>query len=387
MDCRSGGIGRRARFRSVYSQGCGGSSPPFGTKPSNQDLSAAASAGCNACLGAARARERWRRLGAGRARGRSTHGGFAGGETRLQDDAAVVEWLRAGKNLENKLACAAADLTASLIDAGERNADYIVIMQVAASDHGQVARNGDVLAEGLGDDPDRDDVVDAEYSVRRAAKADQLPERGGPVLLTVYIDSRRLHDVFRRKPDAMLFQRIEEALEAAIADAVFRASYVGKASTAHSQQMLGCEFSSGVIVRTNKVGGQVFERAVQQEQGRVTLLGLAEGIRIRLARGDHQRIQAVRQHVLDLLLLQFGIFFGRRDHHEVSLLAKRERQALGHVGKKRMDEVGDDEADERGPSGNQGPRGEIGPVAELFDLQADALARRLADIRMVAKRL
>ena len=32
MDCRSGGIGRRARFRSVYSQGCGGSSPPFGTK-------------------------------------------------------------------------------------------------------------------------------------------------------------------------------------------------------------------------------------------------------------------------------------------------------------------------------------------------------------------
>jgi hypothetical protein len=30
--CRSGGIGRRAWFRSMYSQGCGGSSPPFGTK-------------------------------------------------------------------------------------------------------------------------------------------------------------------------------------------------------------------------------------------------------------------------------------------------------------------------------------------------------------------
>ena len=29
--CRSGGIGRRAWFRSMYSQGCGGSSPPFGT--------------------------------------------------------------------------------------------------------------------------------------------------------------------------------------------------------------------------------------------------------------------------------------------------------------------------------------------------------------------
>ncbi len=30
--CRSGGIGRRAWFRSMYSQGCGGSSPLFGTK-------------------------------------------------------------------------------------------------------------------------------------------------------------------------------------------------------------------------------------------------------------------------------------------------------------------------------------------------------------------
>jgi hypothetical protein len=29
--CRSGGIGRRAWFRSMYSQGCGGSSPPSGT--------------------------------------------------------------------------------------------------------------------------------------------------------------------------------------------------------------------------------------------------------------------------------------------------------------------------------------------------------------------
>ncbi len=32
VSCRSGGIGRRAWFRSTYSQGCGGSSPFFGTK-------------------------------------------------------------------------------------------------------------------------------------------------------------------------------------------------------------------------------------------------------------------------------------------------------------------------------------------------------------------
>ena len=33
IQCRSGGIGRRAWFRSMYSQGCGGSSPFFGTNP------------------------------------------------------------------------------------------------------------------------------------------------------------------------------------------------------------------------------------------------------------------------------------------------------------------------------------------------------------------
>ena len=32
VPCRSGGIGRRAWFRSTYSQGCGGSSPFFGTR-------------------------------------------------------------------------------------------------------------------------------------------------------------------------------------------------------------------------------------------------------------------------------------------------------------------------------------------------------------------
>ena len=34
ITCRSGGIGRRAWFRSMYPQGCGGSSPFFGTSAS-----------------------------------------------------------------------------------------------------------------------------------------------------------------------------------------------------------------------------------------------------------------------------------------------------------------------------------------------------------------
>jgi hypothetical protein len=39
LSCRSGGIGRRAWFRSMYSQGCGGSSPFFGTSLTAKYLS------------------------------------------------------------------------------------------------------------------------------------------------------------------------------------------------------------------------------------------------------------------------------------------------------------------------------------------------------------
>src|SRR5208337_4157856 len=107
------------------------------------------------------------------------------------------------------------------------------------------------------------------------------------------------------RADPVLFERIEKAFETAIADAVVGAAYVGDASTAHSQQMLGCEFSSGVVIRTDKVRAQVFEGAVQQDNGGLSLLYFAERLGLRLAGGDDQRIQAVRQHMLDLLLLEF----------------------------------------------------------------------------------
>ena len=46
--CASGGIGRRARFRSVYSKGCGGSTPPSRTtqSPGQDSLT-----GASLCLG------------------------------------------------------------------------------------------------------------------------------------------------------------------------------------------------------------------------------------------------------------------------------------------------------------------------------------------------
>ena len=43
----SGGIGRRARFRSVYSKGCGGSTPPSRTRQGPGDPGAFVISPCN----------------------------------------------------------------------------------------------------------------------------------------------------------------------------------------------------------------------------------------------------------------------------------------------------------------------------------------------------
>jgi hypothetical protein len=52
FQCRSGGIGRRAWFRSMYPQGCGGSSPFFGTNSFLGTWEPACAGSCSECPGA-----------------------------------------------------------------------------------------------------------------------------------------------------------------------------------------------------------------------------------------------------------------------------------------------------------------------------------------------
>ena len=185
----------------------------------------------------------------------------------------------------------------------------------------------------------------------------------------------------------MFFHRIEKALEPAIPHAVFRPPNVRDPFAADTQQVFGGQLSRRIIVGTDKVGRHVFELAIQQDQRRVALLYLAQRLRARLARGDNQRIQPVRQHVLDLLPLQLRILFRGRDHQEITLLAKGQREAFCYICKKRMNKIGNDQSDQVRSPGNQAPRGQIRPVAELFGFKKNALAGRFADIRVFAQRL
>jgi hypothetical protein len=114
----------------------------------------------------------------------------------------------------------------------------------------------------------------------------------------------------------------------------------------HAQQVFGCQLSRRVVVAAHKVRGQVFELAVQQDQGRVTLLYLAERLGARLAGGDNQCIQAVRQQMLNLLPLQLRFLLRRGNDQEVPLLAKRKRKGFRYVREKRVDEVGNDDPDQ-----------------------------------------
>ena len=91
--------------------------------------------------------------------------------------------------------------------------------------------------------------------------------------------------------------------------------------------------------------------------------------------------------MLDFLLLEFGIFFRGGDDEAVPVPANGERETFGDFRKERMDEVGNDQANERGAAGDQASGSEVGPVTELFDLDDDAFAGRLADIGMIPQRL
>ena len=106
---------------------------------------------------------------------------------------------------------------------------------------------------------------------------------------------------------AVLFQSIEVTLEAALADAVFGAANMGNTLAADSKEVFGPESSGRVVVGAYKVGGQIFERAVEQDQRRVALLDHAQRLGARLAASDDQRVKTVGQHLLDLFAFEIGV--------------------------------------------------------------------------------
>src|SRR5450756_449056 len=62
-------------------------------------------------------------------------------------------------------------------------------------------------------------------------------------------------------------------------------------------------------------------------------------------------------------------------------------KAFGHFGEERMDQIGNDEPDEGRSAGDQAPRGEIWPVANLLGSRMNSLPHAFADVGMVPESL
>src|SRR5271167_1036175 len=70
-----------------------------------------------------------------------------------------------GEDVEDEPGRALADFAASLVDAGERDANLAGIVQIAAADDRQVFGHGDSLSECFSDHPHSDDIVVAKYPI------------------------------------------------------------------------------------------------------------------------------------------------------------------------------------------------------------------------------
>lgn len=292
-----------------------------------------------------------------------------------------------GDDFEDQFGDPGADLVAALVNAGERDADGVVVVQIAAADDGDLI--GDTSAElgGRGLYADGDDVVEAEDAVGAMRQVPELGEGGCAVTCAIDVGAACGDEVLGREGAAMLLQGVCEALVAAVACAVLRAADVGDAFAADGKEVLGGELAGGVVVGTDEVRGEAGEGAVDEDERGFSGLGLREHGGVGLAGGDDECVEPVREDVLDLLLLQSGVFFGGRENEEVAVLAQGDGEAAGDVGEEGMQEVRHDEADERGAPGDERACGEVGAVVQLLHLRFDAFTGFAANVRVSAQRL
>jgi len=97
--------------------------------------------------------------------------------------------------------------------------------------------------------------------------------------------------------------------EAVFAHAVGRSADVRDAPAALGDEMFCGLLAHMVIVYAHKVGIEAAEPAVDQDQGHAGVADSAQLLAVFLARCQHQAVEMVGKHVLDLVLFKPGIAF------------------------------------------------------------------------------
>src|ERR1700727_2479093 len=111
------------------------------------------------------------------------------------------------------------------------------------------------------------------------------------------------------------------ALQASQCGAGFRSANMGYAATALLDQVLGPHLTHMLIVNSDEIRRKANKSAVDQNIGDSSLLDRAKALNRPLSRCDYNCIDAAREQLLNLLLLQFRVLLRRSDDEAVALPA------------------------------------------------------------------
>jgi hypothetical protein len=196
---------------------------------------------------------------------------------------------------------------AALIDCRERHAQTIGILDIATADDRDIIRN---FQPGIEDSFHRSEscwVVMTEHGIRKLLEAQELVHCVVSGFVTRIVTVRPIDHIFRRDHDAVVVECPAVPFQTPQGRADVRCSDVGNPPTTNLDQVLRRQIADVLVVHSNKICRQSRNLSVHQDIGRLLLLDQTKAVYNTLGRGDKQAIGAMRQQLVNFLLLEFSI--------------------------------------------------------------------------------
>src|SRR5256885_15789361 len=148
------------------------------------------------------------------------------------------------------------NLSAMLVDAGEWNAQRIVVVKIAAPNHRDVVGNTQAVIESIIHGAHRERIVEAEHPVGSWFKTQELAHRLSPALFRSHIPLAFGDDVIVNYFQSGLSQCSLVSFHAADARTGFRPTNMGDSLASDIDQVPSSQHADGFIVHPDKVRGE-----------------------------------------------------------------------------------------------------------------------------------
>ena len=149
-----------------------------------------------------------------------------------------------------------------LVDAGEWNAQRIVVVKIAATNQRDVVGNAQTVIERIIHGAHRERIVEAEHPVGSRLKTQELAHRLSPALSRSHIPLAFGDDVIVNYFQSGLCQCSLISFHPADAGTGFRSTNVGDSLASDIDQVPGSQHADGFIVHPDKVRGEAGQASV-----------------------------------------------------------------------------------------------------------------------------